>query len=681
MSAIAQPLDAPRVAPGPMVVDSAAEEGARGWIEANQRRLVAGLAELRLLLEAHAARGARRTGTLTAAASDGGALEAMSQPAALEAIGDAFGLSAFERQALLLCAAPELDPSFGPLCADAQGDPQRPFPTFSLCLAALPEAHWSAVAAQSPLRFWRLIEVGHGETLVGSQMRIDEWVLAYLTGLPDTDERLWPLTRPVEPPAQLPTSQQSVADELEALWKLGQEASVGIAQLCASDAGACRAVAGAAAARASRRLSAMRAADTPVDVSERELFARLWQRQFVLGGPLLVVENHEADDGARDRAADLVRRLGPSSLVAGREPLRVAGVGQLRLDVPPPTYTEQLESWRNALGASGDQLLTGALELIAAHFRLGTEAMATAAAQAAAQSVGRAGAEGEELAALLWDACRDQVRPRLDDLAQRIEPVAGWDELVLPPAQKETLRQIAASVAQRATVYERWGFGSRGNRGLGISALFAGASGTGKTMAAEVLGNELRLDVYRIDLSQVVSKYIGETEKNLARAFDAAEEGGAVLLFDEADALFGKRSEVKDSHDRYANIEVSYLLQRMEAYRGLAILTTNMKAALDPAFLRRIRFVVQFPFPDAMQRAEIWRRVFPAATPTQNLRPEQLAKLNLAGGNIRNVAVNAAFLAAAAGRPVSMADIRRAAQAEYSKLEKPLTEAEVAGWQ
>ena len=171
----------------------------------------------------------------------------------------------------------------------------------------------------------------------------------------------------------------------------------------------------------------------------------------------------------------------------------------------------------------------------------------------------------------------------------------------------------------RAKVYDEWGFAEQSNRGLGLSALFSGPSGTGKTLAAEILANELRLDLFRIDLSAVVSKYIGETEKNLRRVFDAAEEGGAVLLFDEADALFGKRSEVKDSHDRYANVEVSYLLQRMEAYRGLAILTTNMKEALDPAFLRRLRFVVQFPFPDQAHRAEIWRRIFPAKTPTDEL--------------------------------------------------------------
>jgi SpoVK/Ycf46/Vps4 family AAA+-type ATPase len=215
---------------------------------------------------------------------------------------------------------------------------------------------------------------------------------------------------------------------------------------------------------------------------------------------------------------------------------------------------------------------------------------------------------------------------------------------------------------------------------LGISALFAGASGTGKTMAADVLARELRLDLYRIDLSSVVSKYIGETEKNLRRVFDAAEAGGAILLFDEADALFGKRSDVKDSHDRYANMEVSYLLQRMEAYRGLAILTTNLKDALDTAFLRRIRFIVRFPFPDATQRAEIWQRIFPSQTPTEDLDVKKLAKLNVAGGNIRNIALNAAFFAADAGEPVGMKHLLQAAQSEYVKLERPLTDTEVKGW-
>jgi SpoVK/Ycf46/Vps4 family AAA+-type ATPase len=268
----------------------------------------------------------------------------------------------------------------------------------------------------------------------------------------------------------------------------------------------------------------------------------------------------------------------------------------------------------------------------------------------------------------------------MNDLAQRIEPAASWNDLVLPDLQKRTLSDVVLHMRQRAKVYQQWGFAAKSARGLGISALFAGGSGTGKTMAAEVLAAELKLDLYRIDLSTVVSKYIGETEKNLRRVFDAAEASGAILLFDEADALFGKRSEIRDSHDRYANIEVSYLLQRIESYRGLAILTTNLKDSLDSAFLRRIRFVVQFPFPDLDQRTEIWRRMFPHATPTEGLDPTKLARLSVAGGNIRNIALGAAFLAAGDGTSVRMAHLLRAAQSECAKIEKPLTASEIRDW-
>ena len=255
-----------------------------------------------------------------------------------------------------------------------------------------------------------------------------------------------------------------------------------------------------------------------------------------------------------------------------------------------------------------------------------------------------------------------------------------WDDLVLGEVQMQTLQSIAAHIRQRVQVYETWGFAGKGKRGLGISALFAGVSGTGKTMSAEVLAHELQLDVYRIDLSTVVSKYIGETEKNLRRIFDAAEGGGAILLFDEADALFGKRSDVKDARDRYANMEVSYLLQRMEEYQGLAILTTNLKDSIDTAFLRRIRFIVKYSFPDSKQRQEIWRRIFPKNTPTESLEYPKLARLNVAGGNIRNIALNAAFIAADAGEAVMMKHIKLAAQNEYVKLERTLTDAEVKGW-
>jgi SpoVK/Ycf46/Vps4 family AAA+-type ATPase len=260
----------------------------------------------------------------------------------------------------------------------------------------------------------------------------------------------------------------------------------------------------------------------------------------------------------------------------------------------------------------------------------------------------------------------------MDKLARRIDAKATWERLVLPPERKALLRRITEQVHQRSRVYESWGFRETMNRGLGINALFTGESGTGKTMAAEAIANELNLDLYRIDLSAVVDKYIGETEKNLRRLFDAAEESGAILFFDEADALFGKRSEVKDSHDRYANIEINYLLQRMENYRGLAILATNMKSALDRAFVRRLRFIVDFPLPGAAERKEIWQKVFPAETPLdKSLDYDFLARLHLSGGGIHNVALNAAFQAAQTSGPVTMEMLLETARIEFEKLERP----------
>jgi SpoVK/Ycf46/Vps4 family AAA+-type ATPase len=285
-----------------------------------------------------------------------------------------------------------------------------------------------------------------------------------------------------------------------------------------------------------------------------------------------------------------------------------------------------------------------------------------------------------DASAAFWNACRSSVGNSLDGLAQRIDPAATWNDLVLPDAQVTTLREIATQVKHRAAVYDNWGFARKCSRGLGISVLFAGESGTGKTMAAEVLASELQLELYRIDLAATVSKYIGETEKNLARLFDAAEDSGVILLFDEADALFGKRGDVRDGRDRYANIEISYLLQRMETYRGLAILTTNQRGALDTAFARRIRFVVPFSFPDQPQRERIWRGVFPAATPLDGVDYGKLARLGISGGSIRNIALGAAFLAAEAGQPIGMTHLLWAARNEGTKRDRPFSDAEIRGW-
>ncbi|HEY0384519.1 MAG TPA: ATP-binding protein, partial [Pyrinomonadaceae bacterium] len=592
------------------------DEAANNWHEANQRYLMARLHLVRLALMSHAAdvrtgsgRESRPAAQAESAEPAGAnalksseideALRAIDEagaqlpaPAALDHLAAVLALSPFERDLLLLCAGVELDGSFASLCASAQNDSRRGYPTFSLALAALPEAHWNALTPAAPLRRWRLIEVVQGnESLAQSQLRIDERVLHHLAGVSYLDERLRGLIEPFALTHELPLSQAELAARIAAFWAGGRDSAAWpIVLLCGRDHAGKRAVAAEACRALGLRLHIMRAADVPQSAAEREALARLWEREAVLLGSALLLD--QAEQEMTHAVLSFVEGLSGMLFVAAHETLKARERAVFRVDVHKPTTAEQQSLWHGALGPVAHEL-NGELERLVSQFSLGAEGIRAASVQAGEDLSG----DDRTTGTALWDACRTLARPRLDDLAQRILPAASWDELVLPEQQRRALYDIAAHVRQRARVYETWGFASKGERGLGISALFAGASGTGKTMAAEVLAHELRLDLYRIDLSQVVSKYIGETEKNLRRVFDAAEAGGAILLFDEADALFGKRSEVKDSHDRYANIEVNYLLQRMEEYRGLAILTTNMKTALDTAFTRRIRFIVEFPFP------------------------------------------------------------------------------------
>jgi SpoVK/Ycf46/Vps4 family AAA+-type ATPase len=649
------------------------------WPEANQRYLMAAVGLVRSALERHARKSKddanNRECDPAAEEALREAAQALPAPSALERLCAAFQLSPFERDLVLLCAGVELDSTFAASCAAAQGDPRKIHPTFSLALAAFRGAHWSALSPSSSLRRWRLIELTGNEGVVAAPLRIDERVLHFLTGINHLDDRLQALVEPMAAPPDLPLSQLEVAQRIAQLLANNENQIPPVVQLCGSEGIGRAAVAALACREFGLRLHVLRGSDVPVSATERETLARLWEREALLSRSALLVEADEIDSTEAVRTLlSFLENVNGILFVSRRDPLRAGRRPIVRFDVRKPTSSEQTELWNEALGENFSRM-NGQVENVVAQFSLGPRNIEAACATLASSS-----GDEPDLGRKLWEACRIQSRARLDDLAQRIEPAATWDELVLPEAQRQLLREITAHVRQRTKVYETWGFAEKGARGLGISALFAGSSGTGKTMAAEVLARELRLDLYRIDLSSVVSKYIGETEKNLRRVFDAAEEGGAILLFDEADALFGKRSEVKDSHDRYANIEVSYLLQRMESYRGLAILTTNLKNALDPAFLRRLRFIVQFPFPDAAQRAEIWRRIFPANTPTQNLDLTKLSRLNVAGGNIRNVAMNAAFLAAEANEPVRMPHLLRAARSEYAKLEKPLTESEIGGW-
>jgi hypothetical protein len=501
-------------------------------------------------------------------------------------------------------------------------------------------------------------------------------VLHYLAGTPQIDDRLAGMVDPIAPAAMndLATSHATVAHAIVTAWSVPRpRQGPPVVVLCANEPAECRPIAAAATSTMGLRLIAMPADVIPSATAELEALLRLWEREAVLGGASLLVEcdgDAAATDEARSRAVSrFIDRLDGSVVISTREPRRIANRPFIQFDIHRPTNAEQRDAWNKLLPDISDRPVVDA---IASQFSMSIPAIRAAAVQAHADT-----GPGQDVANTAWLVCRSRCRTKLDGLAQRIQPAASWHDLVLPETQMQSLRQIAVHVRYRTKVYEEWGFAAKSSRGLGVAALFCGPSGTGKTMAAEVLAAELNLDLYRIDLAAMVSKYIGETEKNLRKVFDAAEESGAILLFDEADALFGKRSEVKDSHDRYANIEVGYLLQRIEAYRGLAILTTNLKSSIDGAFLRRLRFSIQFPFPDLSQRAQIWRRMFPREMPKDELDIMHLAKLNIAGGNIRNIVLAAAFFAAAKNEPVRMAHVKAASRSEYAKLDRPLTDAEI----
>ncbi len=636
-------------------------------VETNQRELVARIEELRARIE----RAAALDGAAPGAAAGTAPTTAPDRPRpdALETLVSAFSLTPFEEEVVLLAAGRELSSSFARTLATVNGG--RPWPSFSLALALLRDPHWSALSPDAPLRAYRIVELAGEGAITERELRLDESVLHWLAGAPAEDERLTAfVVRLTEwrPAVPLTPGQRAVAAEMvDALAGVRP-----VVELVGTDASARRALALAAAAALGREAFVLPAAAVPALAHERSELGARWQREARLRGRLLLIESDAPE------AAALACRVASDGVPillghAGARPSEADGVPAFA--VPTPTPTEAHELWRAAL-APHAEWSDDELGRLACSFRL-------RAAEIGAIAGSLGDATGDSARELLAAACRDASRRALGDfggLARRIVPCAGWDDLVLAARHKRQLRAIADQAHHRWRVHERWGFARRSGRGLGISALFTGASGTGKTMAAEVLAGELGLELYQVDLSAVVSKYIGETEKNLRRVFDAAEGSGTVLFFDEADALFGKRSEVKDSHDRYANVEVSYLLQRMEQYEGIAILATNLRSALDTAFMRRLRFVVEFPFPDAGERREIWRRVLPRELPQDGVDVDRLARLNLPGGNIRNVALSAAFLAAAEESAVTMRHLRAAAEAECAKLERPLADAEVAGW-
>jgi hypothetical protein len=603
---------------------------------------------------------------------DGTVPSPLAVPTSIAQIAHRFGLDEGEQAVLLFAAAWTWRGAAEPLArAVAQ----------HWLAAACGRRDGAVLSPSGALRRWRLIEISGNEP---QTLQLDERVRGFIEGHNFLEPRLEALVRRVPS-----TSASADADTLAALrlaWESVPRAASPLArpllELSGSGAGERLAHAALLCAALGLRLYALAAQDIPHAPAERDALARLWEREAMLLDAALYIDAGDTEGAAARALHGLLGALDALVIVGANSPS--PGLGQLsravrRVALPAPAAAWQRSRWRAALASCGrpapwPEALTDAVERAAEQFQLDAAAL-QCAAQAAAGQV-----EPDAAARVLWEQARLQSRAAMDGLAQRVDSRAGWDDLVLPPAATAQLQAIVNQMRQRHRVHGEWGFDLQSARGQGVAVLFSGGSGTGKTLAAEVLANALGLDLYRIDLAQLVSKYIGETEKNLARVFAAGEASGAVLLFDEADALFGKRSEVRDSHDRYANIEVSYLLQRLENHRGLSILTTNMRQAIDGAFLRRLRFVVSFPFPDEAARLRIWQGIFPAALPCADLRPAVLARLNASGAQIRNIALGAAFLAAGEGKPVSMAHLRRAAEAEFAKAERPPARAELEGW-
>jgi ATPase family associated with various cellular activities (AAA)/Winged helix domain, variant len=622
----------------------------------------------------------------------------------------AFDLSRFECNIVLLCAGAQLDSHIATLCGQLMGSNQRQLPTFALAMSLFKDSYWQAITPAAPIRYWQIVTLQEERFLLDSPLLLDESILHYLSGENQLDARLLnrlaslPGVNEVNTHAPLPNSLHSALEQMENTWiaTFHEQQPLPLLQLIGSEQNTKCILAARLARNIHHQVYYMSLHDVLSNEADKLHFTHLWNREARLKPLILFVD---INDGIEDPVKlqewlnCLSSHIDGPLIISAEHKCPLGRAASVTIEVKKATRKEQADTWLDALThyQSAPAALTlekeSLMEIIrplVMHFNLDTDNIRTIC-RLAYRSLENAVENGngtdsqhsvsaETLNNVLWQQCRQQNQPALDDLAQRVEAKATFDTLILPPAELRALKSICVHGRLRSQVYDTWNFSHTRSRGIGISVLFSGPSGTGKTTAAEVIANALNLDLYRVELSNVVSKYIGETEKQLKRIFDAAESCGAILLFDEADALFGKRSEVKDSRDRYANQEVSYLLQRMETFSGLAILTTNLKDSIDKAFIRRLRYIVDFDMPDESQRRRIWSTVFPKTAPTRDLDYGVLSRLNISGGHVHNIALAAAFLAAHENSPITMNHIGVATIEEYEKTQRHLTAFECQGW-
>jgi AAA+ superfamily predicted ATPase len=617
-------------------------------------------------------------------------------------LADVLDLDSFDLDVVVIALAPELDLRYERLYAYLQDDVTRRRPTVDLALHLLCASAEERVASRArfaphaPLMRHAVVELvaepGLAEPpLIARAVKLDERIVRYLLGHDGADGRLDGVCRRVIP--EMTLDELDLAPETaRLLFSLGErlrDEREPLRLVFDGPPGVGKRPAAAALARiAGGRLltfdiGAALGAELPfprlLQLALRD--ARLDDAVLYLSGiERLRGDEHAADDAALSNA--LVEHEG--AVIVARSSQAATGAPAVE---PLPRFTTvrfalparpvRRARWSAALAAARIELPEEDIDALADRFRLTPEQIVDAAGAVPHEAL-RAGG-GAPTGDHVFAAARERSRVGLEGLGHRIRPHYGWDDIVLPEDRRRQLEEIVNHVRYRARVYDDWGFDRKLALGKGLNVLFAGPSGTGKTMAAEIVAGELGLDLYKIDLSATVSKYIGETEKNLARVFAAAERANAILFFDEADALFGKRSEVRDAHDRYANIEIGYLLQRMEEYDGVAVLATNLRRNMDDAFVRRMHVTVEFPLPDEEDRRRIWDAIWPSATPRHaDLDVAALAsRFELSGGHIRNIALAAAFLAAADGEVVTLDHVMRATRREYQKIGKVLLDGEL----
>jgi hypothetical protein len=617
-------------------------------------------------------------------------------------VAQLFALSPFEVQTLIVCLAPELRRKYDTLYAYLQDDVTRKRPSVDLVLdllCASEAERWRArttvFSDQAPLFRHGLLHKGEdprspsGSSGLAHFLQLDQRLLDYLLENNELDGRLNGYATLLTPAAPLdqvlvdPTlkarlmnicqrwfAQPSPGGRPFVLYFQGphgvgkQDLALG---LCAQ--GGCPLLC------VDMQLLLAREPDVAAAL-------RLVCREGLLWGAAVYLDlgnvAWQEDMPAKAWVKTLVQladEYGQLIFLAGESPWSLQGLFEqdifCAVELVMPDVPLRQAAWERALQRFPSHRRQAWAQELASQFRLTPGQIHNAAAWVA-QRQAMANDDAEVTRDALYAACRHQSHHKLTELAVKIAPHYTWDDLALPGEKLAQLQELCGQVVHRQCVYGDWGFARKHAYGRGISALFAGPSGTGKTMAAEVIAHELQLDLYKIDLSSVVNKYIGETEKNLAKIFHEAEASNAILFFDEADALFGKRTKVSDAHDRYANIETSYLLQRMEAYEGIVILATNLRENMDEAFTRRLRFIVDFPFPDAASRKLIWQTHFPRQTPVSaDLDYDWLAQqLQITGGNIKNIVLSAAFCAAANGGTINMTHVLHGTRREFEKIGK-----------